>query len=66
MPGQDYESPRTSLSRSLPRAEVTLDLAVPDHDERGMRTGAAQLQSAHPRGATEGQRLRLAGQGARA
>jgi curved DNA-binding protein len=65
MPGQDYEvTAHISLEEAFRGTEVTLDLAVPDYDERGLPHRVQRSFKARiPRGATEGQRLRLAGKG---
>jgi curved DNA-binding protein len=64
-PGQDYEvTAHISLEEAYRGAEVTLDLAVPDYDERGFpRREQRSFTARIPKGATEGQRLRLAGKG---
>jgi curved DNA-binding protein len=65
MPGQDYEvTAHISLEEAYRGTEVTLDLAVPDYDERGFPHRVQRSFKARiPKGATDGQRLRLAGKG---
>ncbi len=65
VPGQDYEvDAHISLEEAYRGTEVTLDLAVPDHDEQGFpRRVQRSLKARIPKGATDGQRLRLAGKG---
>jgi curved DNA-binding protein len=65
MPGQDYEvTAHISLEEAYRGTEVTLDLGVPDHDERGFpRRVQRSFKARIPKGATDGQRLRLAGKG---
>ena len=65
MPGQDYEvTAHISLEEAHRGTEVTLDLAVPEYDERGFPHRAQRSFKARiPKGATDGQRLRLAGKG---
>jgi len=65
MPGQDYEvTAHISLEEAYRGTEVTLDLAVPEYDERGFPHRAQRSFKARiPKGATDGQRLRLAGKG---
>ncbi len=65
MPGQDFEvTARISLEDAFRGTEVELNLTVPEHDEKGLlhrvpRTFKVRI----PKGATDGQRLRLAGRG---
>jgi curved DNA-binding protein len=65
MPGEDYEvTAHISLEEAYRGTEVTLDLAVPEYDERGLPHRVQRSFKARiPKGATEGQRLRLAGKG---
>jgi curved DNA-binding protein len=65
MPGQDYEvTAHISLEEAYRGTEVTLDLAVPEYDERGFPHRVRRAFKARiPKGATDGQRLRLAGKG---
>jgi len=65
MPGQDYEvTAHISLEEAHRGTEVELNLSVPEHDGKGLlhrvpRTFKVRI----PKGATDGQRLRLAGRG---
>lgn len=65
MPGQDYEvTAQISLEEAYRGTEVELKLTVPEYDEKGLlhrvpRTFKVRI----PKGATDGQRLRLAGRG---
>ena len=65
MPGQDYEVTATiTIEDAYHGAEVDIALSVPDVDDQGrLRRAARNLKVRVPRGATDGQRLRLAGQG---
>jgi curved DNA-binding protein len=65
IPGQDYEvTAHIGLEEAYRGTEVTLDLAVPEYDERGLpRRVQRSFKVRVPKGATEGQRLRLAGRG---
>jgi curved DNA-binding protein len=65
--GEDYEaSARISLEDAFNGAVVELDLAIPDYDEHGRLARRARAFKARiPRGATDGQRLRLPGKGGR-
>ena len=63
--GEDYEaSAQISLEDAFHGALVELDLAIPEYDAAGriVRT-ARPFKARIPRGATEGQRLRLPGKG---
>jgi curved DNA-binding protein len=65
MPGQDYEiTAHISLEEAYRGTEVELNLTVPEYDAKGFlhrvpRTFKVRI----PKGATDGQRLRLAGRG---
>ena len=65
MPGQDYEvTAAISLEQAYRGTEVELSLTVPEYDQKGFlhrvpRTFKVRI----PKGATDGQRLRLAGRG---
>ena len=65
MPGQDYEvTAHISLEEAYRGTEVELNLTVPEYDAEGRphrvpRTFKVRI----PKGATDGQRLRLAGRG---
>lgn len=64
-PGQDYEvNAQISLEDAYNGALVDLNLSVPEYDESGrMRRVQREFKARIPKGATDGQRLRLAGQG---
>jgi curved DNA-binding protein len=63
--GQDYEvTAHISLDQAYRGAEVDLDLSVPEYDQRGFVHRAQRSFKARiPKGATDGQRLRIAGKG---
>ena len=63
--GQDYEvTAHITLDQAYRGAEVDLDLAVPEYDERGFVHRVQRLFKARiPKGATDGQRLRIPGKG---
>jgi len=65
VPGQDYEvTAHISLEEAYRGTEVTLDLEVPEYDPRGIpRRERRSFKARIPKGATDGQRLRLAGKG---
>ena len=65
VPGEDYEvAAHISLEDAFQGTQVTLNLAVPVHDEQGrMRRETRNVEARIPKGATDGQRLRLRGQG---
>jgi curved DNA-binding protein len=65
MPGEDYEvTARISLEDAYRGTEVELNLTVPEHDEKGLvRRVPRTFKVRIPKGATDGQRLRLAGKG---
>lgn len=65
MPGQDYEvAARVSLEQAYRGTEVELNLAVPEFDDKGrVRRVSRTFKVRIPRGAADGQRLRLAGKG---
>jgi curved DNA-binding protein len=67
MPGQDYEvTARITLEDAYGGTEVELKLAMPEYDENGFTHGVERSVKARiPKGATEGQRLRLPGKGGR-
>jgi len=64
-PGQDYEvTAHISLEEAYRGTEVDLELAVPEYDERGFVHRVRRAFKARiPKGATDGQRLRLPGKG---
>jgi curved DNA-binding protein len=65
--GEDYEaSAQISLEDAFAGAVVELDLAIPEYDDSGRLTRRARPFKARiPKGATDGQRLRLPGKGGR-
>lgn len=65
--GEDYEArAQISLEDAFNGAVVELDLALPEYDAEGRMSRRAQPFKARiPKGATEGQRLRLPGKGGR-
>jgi curved DNA-binding protein len=65
IPGEDYEAAvRMSLEDALRGALVELNLNVPEIDADGrMRRVPKTIKARIPKGATDGQRLRLRGQG---
>ena len=64
-PGEDYEVPvQISLEDAYRGTEVELSLRMPEYDAQGaMRSVPHTVKARIPRGATEGQRLRLPGKG---
>src|SRR5579871_326096 len=67
MPGRDFEVPvAISIEQAYAGTQIDLDLAMPEYDERGrLRQVPQSFRARIPKGATEGQRLRLAGKGGR-
>jgi curved DNA-binding protein len=65
MPGQDYEvTAHISLEEAYRGTEVELNLTVPEFDGKGqIRRVPRTFKVRIPKGATDGQRLRLAGRG---
>lgn len=65
MPGEDYEvAAPISLEDAYRGTEIELNLSVPEADEKGLlRRVPRTLKVRIPRGATDGQKLRLAGKG---
>jgi len=63
--GQDYEvTAQINLDQAYRGAEVDLDLSVPEYDERGfVHRVQRSFKARIPKGATDGQRLRIAGKG---
>jgi len=64
-PGQDFEvNAQISLEDAYNGALVDLNLSVPEYDENGrLRRVQRDFKARIPKGATDGQRLRLPGQG---
>lgn len=67
MPGQDYEvTVHITLEEAYRGTLVDLDLGVPEYDTEGRLHRVARTVKARiPKGATDGQKLRLAGKGGR-
>ena len=67
MPGQDYEvTAHITLDDAYRGTEVDLELTVPEYDEDGFPHRVRRAFKARiPKGATDGQRLRLPGKGGR-
>jgi len=65
MPGQDFEvDTRITLEQAAQGTEVELNLNVVEHDAQGVPRRVPQtLRVRVPKGATDGQRLRIAGKG---
>lgn len=65
IPGEDFDvAAEINLEDAYRGTQVTLNLSVPVYDEQGqMRRHARTVQARIPKGATDGQRLRLRGQG---
>jgi curved DNA-binding protein len=65
MPGEDYEvNARISLPEAYSGTLVDLHLSVPEYDDKGaVRRVDREFKARIPKGATDGDRLRLAGQG---
>jgi curved DNA-binding protein len=65
MPGQDYEvDAQISLEDAFRGSEITLELAVPERDSDGtLRRVPKTIRVRVPKGATQGQRLRVPGKG---
>jgi curved DNA-binding protein len=65
IPGEDYEvTAHISLEDAFRGTEVELNLTVPEHDEKGfIRRVPRTFKVRIPKGAADGQRLRLAGRG---
>ena len=65
MPGEDYEiTAHISLEDAYRGTEVELNLTVPEHDEKGFVRRVPRIFKVRiPKGASDGQRLRLAGRG---
>lgn len=67
MPGRDFEvSAPITIEQAFNGTQMDLDLAMPEYDEQGrLRQVPQSFRARIPKGATEGQRLRLAGKGGR-
>jgi curved DNA-binding protein len=65
MPGQDYEvSVHLTIEEAYRGSEVNLDLSLPEYDANGVPHRVPHAFTARiPKGATDGQRLRLPGKG---
>src|SRR5258705_8882291 len=65
IPGEDYEvMAHISLEDAYRGTEIELNLSVPEHDEKGsLRRVPRTFKVRIPKGAADGQRLRLAGRG---
>ena len=65
MPGQDYEvTVHISLEQAYSGTEVDLNLIVSEYDDKGfLRRVPRAFKVRIPKGATDGQRLRVAGKG---
>lgn len=64
-PGQDFEvTARITLEQASQGTLLDLDLSLPEYDDHGrLQRRPHKFKARIPRGATEGQRLRLPGQG---
>ena len=67
IPGEDYDATTLiTLEEAWGGTQVALSLSVPTYDAEGqMRRETRTLEARIPKGATEGQRLRLRGQGSK-
>ncbi len=65
MPGQDYEiAVPITIAQAYSGAEIDLDLNMPEYDAQGnVRRVPHQFKARIPKGATDGQRLRVPGKG---
>jgi curved DNA-binding protein len=65
IPGEDYEvTVHLTLEDALRGTQVDLNLGIPEYDEQGrVRHAPKTIKARIPKGATDGQRLRLRGQG---
>ena len=65
MPGHDYEiAVSIGIEEAYNGTQLDLDLNIPEYDERGrLRRVPRRFRARIPKGATDGQRLRLPGQG---
>lgn len=64
-PGEDFEIPaEITLEQAFHGTALNLDLGIPEYDEHGAMRRVPRSFKAHiPKGATDGQRLRLPGKG---
>lgn len=67
MPGRDFEvAVPITIEEAYSGTQIDLDLAMPEYDEQGrVRQVPQAFRARIPKGATQGQRLRLAGKGGR-
>lgn len=67
IPGQDYEvNAHITLEDAFHGTELVLNLSVPEYDQQGfVRRVPKTVKARIPKGATDGQRLRLPGKGAK-
>jgi curved DNA-binding protein len=65
MPGQDFEfTTAITLEQAFAGGELKLQITLPEHDAQGfVRRVPHSIAVRIPKGATEGQRMRLAGRG---
>jgi curved DNA-binding protein len=65
IPGEDYEvAIHITLEQAFHGAEIELELSMPEYDQNGfMHRVPRKLKVRIPRGATDGQRLKLPGKG---
>jgi len=65
IPGEDYEvAVHITLEQAFHGTEIELELSMPEYDANGfMQRVPRKLKARIPRGATDGQRLRLPGKG---
>jgi curved DNA-binding protein len=65
IPGQDFEVPvEITLQNAMSGVELNLDLALPEYDEHGFSRRVPHPVTVRiPKGATDGQRLRVPGKG---
>lgn len=64
-PGEDFELPaEITLEQAFHGTDLDLDLGMPEYDAQGVMRRVQRKFTAHiPKGATDGQRLRLPGKG---
>jgi curved DNA-binding protein len=64
-PGEDFEIPaEITLEQAFHGTDLNLDLGMPEYDAQGVMRRVQRKLTAHiPKGATDGQRLRLPGKG---